>query len=287
MKNEFKPGDFARFSNKEIPRILDILRANGYDCPSYVVESYKNAVGFGQSHQMHSFDSTYHGYDNELSRHHFIVIALRLEKGMGISVKDSTREQRIHICDKMASLGINQYLDKDERLKQGQYDNSFYFDGNEWLSCDNRDLYITNAIPYLDWCKRLCIEPIGIESSTEPVFDPSKPFEVMTDISHEIWSARPNAYYVGKDSSGNHVIQLSDGYYAYSFIRNIQEFNAGMLGVGEHMVVNDPEFPFLDGHLLRMTVDRRLFNMDHDCMVLNPDAPYIKGRRVNVEIKVI
>lgn len=312
MKKEFKPGMYCKFPNEEIPRILDILRANGHIIYSdRQPTTYWGYVIFQPNHKQfmaHDDIDSVRAHclkdENELSRHDFMVKALRLEEGMGICYEDSTSKQRRHIYDEMRYLGLNVYGD---RTGSG-FDsvNSYYFDGSHWLSTDEDN----NYIPYHDWCQRLCVEPIGTKSfqdeyvemefgkpeerypmcedqpaqidcritdcdyhkcgscnnvspaitlnengtfvcwskslkkpTAEPVFDPSKPFEVSNGHGwgQATIGGKTGAFthYVGKSKGGLHVIQTPAGFVEYLDIRNTEEFNASMLKVGEWMEVTE------------------------------------------------
>lgn len=160
--NTFNPGEYCRFKSEEIPHILDILRANGHKVmESHAFEKYDDAIIMNDNGDLHGISVRDYQFNEctELSRHDFMVIALRLEDGMGICYEDSTSKQRRHIYDEMRYLGLNVYGD---RTGSG-FDsvNSYYFDGSHWLSTDEDN----NYIPYHDWCQRLCVEPI-VETKT-------------------------------------------------------------------------------------------------------------------------
>jgi hypothetical protein len=117
-------------------------------------------------------------------------------------------------------------------------------------------------------------------------FYPNEPFEV--EIDENEWVKRPNAFYIGKNREGNHVIQVpGDGYYSYSDIRNIvePEFNASMLEDGECMLINDEYRPQLTGRIIMRIYGRNFVALDTGEKI---DWNYNgKGRRVNVEHKIV
>jgi hypothetical protein len=146
-----------------------------------------------------------------------------------------------------------------------------------------------NIITMNNWCdmNNLSRTHPTIEeeiNSLEPEFDPDKEIEVSVD--GVIWQ-RGQYIYIGQNGyRKNHVVYDIEGYHEYEFVRNYKDFNAGMLGVGQHMIVKDPVALHLEDHLVRMTVDRRLFDMDADSLITGPDYMYLKGKRVNVKLEV-
>lgn len=172
-------------------------------------------------------------------------------------------------------------MDMDGNVRNGDFGpQSFTYTVitmNDW--CDMNNLSRTN--PTLE-------EEIN---ALEPEFDPDKPIEVSDDeLTWYPVDASKNKY-LGIGMDGKHVFQEKRGediltYDEFTYIRNYKDFNAGMLGVGDHMIVKDPVALHLEDHLLRMTVDRRLFDMDADSLLTDPDYLYIKGKRVNVKLEV-
>ena len=281
MKKEFKHGDYCLFHNEEIPRILDILRSNGWkvwinNVPDgdYVVMTQDGFI----SNPGDPCKSPFYKL-SELSRHDFMVIALRLEEGMGILFNETTTEQRKHIQDSFVELGV-----KCDPMPEHLEKYCYLFSDGEWMSC--QPYHIKKAISYLDWCKRLCIEPIGIEPTAEPVFDPSKPFEVSNGHGwgQATISGKTGAFthYVGKSKGGLHVIQTPAGFVEYLDIRNTEEFNASMLEVGEWMEVTEVG-PY-ENWVIQKKNNGYWYCPEYAKSIV---IETIKGRRVNVEIKVV
>lgn len=279
MKKEFTPGMYCKFPNEQIPRILDILRANGHKVWNHenVFNQNDNAIVLSSDGDLHGIDCNEYRFDKqdtELSRHTFMVIALRLEEGMGILFNETTTEQRKHIQDSFVELGV-----KCDAMPEHLEKYCYLFSDGEWMSC--QPYHIKKAISYLDWCKRLCVEPIGNEPTAEPVFDPSKPFEGCFDPDGEEWQRFE--VYIGYDKQcEQHVVGTHIGYTGVKFIRNIQEFNASMLKVGEGIIVNS--HPCHYGKLFVMLPLGVLYCFDTRENLKSNDET-IKGRKV--EIKVV
>lgn len=133
----FNPGEYCRFSNEEIPRILDILRANGHDVIDNEYPYGEDCVFCfptgGMSHFARSLMTD--GFVNytELPRHEFMVKALRIGWRLGARMIDIPQQQRQHIIDELITLEVELTNDIEKTLSD---------------------------IPYLEWCRRLCVEPI-------------------------------------------------------------------------------------------------------------------------------
>lgn len=133
----FNPGEYCRFSNEEIPHILDILRANGHDVIDNEYPYGEDCVFCfptgGMSHFARSLMTD--GFVNytELPRHEFMVKALRIGWRLGARMIDIPQQQRQHIIDELITLEVELTNDIEKTLSD---------------------------IPYLEWCRRLCIEPI-------------------------------------------------------------------------------------------------------------------------------
>lgn len=297
MKNEFKTGDFCRFPNEEIPRVLDILRANGHPVwrSASVYNDKDNIIICLSDGDMSGEEEINMGaYDDatEFSRHDFMCKALRLEEGMGMRHEDSTKEQRQHIHTCLSELGVIVYEKADYSVESG-YPN-LYFDGDHITGRSSFGIG-GNFIPYLEWCKRLCIEPIGLSSQdvmnevlpdshpmkeVEPVFDPSKPWEFRAECSK--WAN--GFHYIGIDHDGRHVVRDLEWtlYFIFSDnIRNIPEFNASMLEVGEWMEIT--EIGIYENLPVQKMQNGYLYCPEHAEVISNDT---LKGRCVDVEIKV-
>lgn len=157
MKNEFKPGEFCRFPNEEIPRVLDILRANGHPLwkSTAVYQRDQDIIACSNDGDLMGYWSKEPEIKTELSRHDFLVKALRLEEGMGMRSDTSTPDQRAHISSEMEKVGIK--IGMSIKLYSAER-NSIIMLKYELAVCSKK---VPVDIPYLEWCKRLCVEPIG------------------------------------------------------------------------------------------------------------------------------
>lgn len=185
MKKEFQPGDFARFPNEQIPRILEILKANVHPVWSSVAawQDHHDIVVCGSDNDMMGYDSTEPKCRTEMTPHDFMTIALRLEEGMGIS-NESTPEQRRHVTEVLTELGINQADTLKGRDASGEWIHPFGFVRSKWLSVNETE--IKSQISYLEFCRRLCVEPIEktleqhVDEYDAGKFDPMKPMQAFT-----------------------------------------------------------------------------------------------------------
>lgn len=305
MKKEFTPGDYCRFPNSEIPRVLDILRANRWkvfnlktdfsDCMCIMYDGYELIPNQEPD-------------EHELSRHDFMVIALRLEEGMGICGVGSTNEQRAHINRVLHDLGLSvNCIQEDCPCTPLPRE----FRGGMFMAV----IGCQNPIPYEEWCRRLCVEPIGEtcdihstdmtgkcfncgfvlpdhqpQTQTQPEFDPNSNFEVSDDGVE--WLYADNfIHYVGKTKGGRHVIQMSDDKVSiFLHIRNTPQFTAAMLEVGEWMIIEDDKElgvgeEDMNGHLIRRVYGGFVSYTDPSCTWLDLNGkPDYKGRRVKVNI---
>lgn len=237
---EFKPGEFARFPNSEIPAMLDLLRENGHIISDRKIdEDEDNAVYFsGHSWEPAWFDGHYASMhkDTELTRSEFMFKATRGK----VDRKEAMRSAHKNITESMEHANSTRGKGISTSAKNAQVE-----------------------------------------------FDPSKEIEVLT-VDDE-WQRRPNAFYVGKDKSGNHVLQLDGGgYYAYSFIRNIEpEFDSSMLKPGESIQITDTDKPDWIGLVLTRTDEFSFYCMngnEDQKAVLFDKTHSIIGKRVKVNI---
>jgi hypothetical protein len=324
MKKKFKTGEWCKFSNEEIPHILDVLAANEYGINFRHSSNTNDCILMDASGQLTPFNQSlmtdkFLEY-SETDRHTFMVIALRLEEGMGIHWEQISIGQRQHIAVEMENLGIKQTVPTQER-GETRYGGSFMLSSGEWKMTTAS---VKHQIPYTELCKRLCVEPIGsaprnrepnsfcvtpdekctssycddngcinrkrsltdpiYPAPAEPVFDSSKPFEV----SHPglEWVQKPEYHYVGVNRYGNHTIQDTAGMFeAWRSIRNTEAFTAAMLKVGEWMETEAGK----DGHvnlILKIRDNDYIDLRNHGGIFHDDIAEMCIGRRVDVEIKV-
>lgn len=165
MKTEirtFKPGDYCRFTPEEIPSIIALLKANGWEVSSHkewTLENVQDCICILVQSNL-TFTPNQDIRSNELSRHDFMVTALRLNEGDGLRADMSTPEQRRHISEELEKLGVNQFVPNSDRLPM-EYDLCFYLDSEEWLTSSLEEGCVKNHVPYSEWCKRLNETPIN------------------------------------------------------------------------------------------------------------------------------
>lgn len=290
MKKEFTPGMYCKFPNEEIPHILDILCANGHRMDFNHANDYNDCILVNPTGMLVPFNSNlmtdvFIPY-SELSLHDFMVKALRLEEGIGMLHSSATKSKMEHIYQELHNLGV---YSVQPILINASYRNIVFTEkdqGGCFRITSAIDELVTINIPYLEWCKRLCIEPIGIEPTAEPVFDPSKPFEVSNGHGwgQATISGKTGAFthYVGKSKGGLHVIQTTAGFFEYLDIRNTEEFTAAMLEVGEWMEVTQVG-PYEDWIVQKMK-NTYLYCPEYATVIVDGN---LKGRGVNVEIKAV
>lgn len=363
MKKEFTAGMYCKFPNEQIPRILDILCANDHRMNFGHAAESNDCVLVDPSGRLSPFTSSlmtdaYLPY-KEIDIHSFMIIALRLEEGMGIHWEQSSIGQRQHIAVEMENLGIKQTVPTQER-GETRYGGSFMLSSGEWKMTTAS---VKHQIPYTDWCARLCVEPVdGLKGEKPPykegdkvrflidgkegavkscynavggwrilasvigdndrdflanrvepignnteklaeayenikvkmesaqekesVFDPGKPFEVFWNGK---WQEPYLFSYIGQDSLGKHVIERLENNVVMCFtddkVRNTPEFNASMLNVGEWME-REPNESGTRSLLLRISFG--LIDVNNPDGLFHEDAlQYVKGRRVDVEIKIV
>lgn len=189
------------------------------------------------------------------------------------------------------TIGTHEFLFGDKR-------NVFYgMDDSGVGSCGIDVLFFgigATLITIDDWCRMTGNVKSELEINTceqEPVFDPSKPFEVSNDGKNWSECIFNQVTYVGVNRSNQHVVEVDKGkdiwvYEDYAHIRNIEPFNAGMLEVGEYMETEAGS----DGkrNLLRRISHNEwidLWNDPGQFYLAEEESGRIKGRRVNVEIK--
>lgn len=368
MKNEFKTGEYCKFPNEEIPHILDILRANGHPVwkGTAVYQLDQDIIACSTDGDLMGYWSKEPEIKTELTRHDFMCKALRLEEGMGISYNNSSICQIKHIARSIIDIGLTAagsvdfYHDHDFSSDL----NTFAISGNMFQLCFEVS---TTHIPYLEWCKRLCVEPIGqvdtlqdgdwfegtfnqyaeskrlsnlsgegvsdinlfagwaVENDnhalydgewicyngkecgaatnkltaeeflrrarntfqepihTEPVFDPSKPWEFRAECSK--WAN--GFHYIGIDHDGRHVVRDMERtlYFIFSDnIRNTPGFNASMLEVGEYM--ETIEFAGERQLIKRISQNNWIEYLNGHDSFGRLLAEELKGCKVDVEIKV-
>lgn len=168
----FKPGDYCRFTPEEIPTIIELLKANGWNISSYTewtAENVEDCICI--IFETDGFIPNQTIGENELSRHKFLVTALRLNEGDGLRADMSTPEEMEHIAEVLIGLGVN--YQKESMPSYVEFHG--FILGIEGKLLTVFDEVIKNHIDYLDWCKRLNVTPIGEDSDifeSQPFSDP-------------------------------------------------------------------------------------------------------------------
>lgn len=143
--NTFYTGEYCRFPNEEIPRIFDILRANGHpvwkDTAAY--QSHHDIVYCSLDGDMMGYTSTEPECATELTRHDFMCKALRFDLISPFLDNEYPREQVSQITMEIRKLTGDYHGGLSIHLNDGH----------------------KHGLSHTEWCKRLCIEPIGVDEA--------------------------------------------------------------------------------------------------------------------------